>query len=124
MTVRRPDTRLPVDVHGDLCLATPAGGELRLTANGARLHLAVPDWADLARLAPGSLTGQWRALVAAIRVLRKMSLTLDIRVAGKPALALGEGVTTPVLARLLGLTSVDLRLGTLMRLLKARFAAQ
>jgi hypothetical protein len=53
-----------------------------------------------------------------------MSLGLDIHVDGKKALALGEGVRTPVLARILGLTSVDLRLGTLMRLLKARLAAQ
>lgn len=94
-----------------------------LKAEGSQLHLAVPRWAELHRLGPRSLMTQRRALVATIRALRRLGLTLSINVAGHRAFGLGASVRTTMLARLLGLPSADIRLSTVINLLRARAVA-
>jgi hypothetical protein len=94
-----------------------------LRAEGSELYLAVPRWAEFQRLGPRSLMTRRRALVTTIRALRKLSLTLRIDVAGHRAFGLGAGVRTTMLARLLGLPSADIRLSTVINLLRARAAA-
>ena len=123
MTAPKPDTSLPIGVHGDLRLDSPSGGRLILKAEGSQLHLAVPRWSDMHGLGPRSLLAQRRALVTTVRALRKLSLTLSIDVAGQRALGLGAGARTTLLARLLGLTSADIRWPTVINLLRARAAA-
>lgn len=118
--VLKPDIDLPVDVAGDLRLESPNGQPLRLKAEGSRLELAAPAWTVFEGLGPRSLLTQRRALAAATRSLRSLRLTLDINVNGHRAFALGAGVKTSLLARLLGLRSTDIRISTVVNYLRAR----
>jgi len=111
---------LPIDVVGDLHLESPTGHPVRLKADGSRLRLAVPAWAELSGLGPRSLLMQRRRLVVAIRSLQRLRLTLDIDVDGHTAFALGTGVKTSLLARLLGLRSTDIGVSTVVNFLRSR----
>ena len=120
MTVSRPDITLPIDVRGDVCLVSPSGRQVTLRASGSELRLAVPGWAEFGQLGPRSLLAQRRALATALRSLRKLCLTLEVNVDGRRAFGLGHGVRTSLLARLLGLTSTDIRLATLVEFVRSR----
>lgn len=124
VTVSRPDTLLPVDVTGEFRLDGPSSSRAILSAHGSLLRLAVPDWADLHGLGPRSIRAQRRALVTATGVLKRMSLTLDVNVDGQRIFGLGEGVRTTLLARLVGLTSADLRISNVVELIRSRAAAR
>ena len=95
-----------------------------LRAEGSLLTLALPGWATLQGLGPRSLLARRRALVIATRALRKTRLTLDVDVDGRRAFGLGEGVRTTLLARLLGLSSADIRVANVVSLLRPRGAAR
>ena len=116
----KPDIDLPIDVVGNLHLEDPTGHLLRLKAEGSRLRLAVPAWAGLHGLGPRSLLGQRRRLAAATRSLQRLRLTLDIDVAGHRVFALGAGVKSSLLARLLGLGSTDIGFSTVVNFLRSR----
>ncbi len=123
VTASRPDTSLPIDVQGELALDGPADSAVTLTADGAQLVLAAPGWANLHALGPRSLAARRRALMTAVTALRTLSLTLHVRVDGRRAFGLGEGVKTTLLARLLGLASTDIRFSNLVSLLRSPAAA-
>ena len=122
VTASRPDIELPIGVRGDVCLETPSGRPASLTATGSTLLLTVPDWGGLAQLGPRSLLRRRRALAALIQTLETLCLHVDIVVAGRPAVALGRGVRTSWLARLLGLSSIDLGVATVLCLIRSRAA--
>ena len=84
----------------------------------------MPGWAELRQLAPRSLFAQRRALASALRSLRTLRLALQIDVDGHNAFRLGHGVRTSWLARLLGLASADIRVATVVALLRARARAR
>lgn len=111
---------MPIDVRGDICLDAPSGRRVTLRANGSELRLAVPGWAELGHLGPRSLLSQRRTLATALRSLRLLRLTLEVDVGGHRAFGLGPGVRTSLLARLLGLASADIRIATVVQLLRAR----
>lgn len=123
MTASKPDTALPIDVQGDLCIDVPSGRQVRLKAEGSQLHLAVPGWAELSRLGPGSLLARRRTLAASTRALQRLSLSLHIQVDGQRVFGLGAGVKTSFIARLLGLSSADIRFSTVINLLRSRATA-
>ena len=116
----KPDIDLPVDVVGGLQLEGPTGHVLRLQAEGSRLRLAVPAWAGLHGLGPRSLLSQRRGLAAATRSLQRLRLTLDIDVDGHRVLALGAGVKSSLLSRLLRLGSTDIGFSTVVNFLRSR----
>ncbi len=120
----RPDTLLPIDVRGDICLDGPSGHRVKLEANGSELRLAVPGWTELNQLGPLSLLSQRRALAATLRALQKLRLTLEIEVDEQRAFGLGAGVRTSLLARLLGLASADIRFAHVFKLLRSRAIAR
>ncbi len=121
--VFRPDTALPIDIHGEVLLHDPSGNAVTLRAEGSRIRLATRGWESLHRLGPQSLVAKRRALVAVIVALNKLRLTLDVSVDGHRAFGIGAGVKTTLPARLLGLASVDIRLSDVLRLLRSRAAA-
>ena len=118
MTASRPDLALPIDVQGELRLEGPAADTLTLTARGSRLRLSARAWSGLRGLGPRSLAARRRTLGSAIRALTVAGLTLDITVEGRRAFGLGAGVTPSLLARLLGLSSTDIRLSNVISLLR------
>lgn len=124
MTASRPDISLPIDVHGELRLEGPGPSPVTLTAQGSQLRLAAPGWVSLGRLGPRSLLAQRRLLSAATVVLKKARLTVNVSVDGRPAFAIGDGVRTTLLARLLGLTSTNLRFSDVLSLLRSRAATR
>ena len=63
-----------------------------------------------------------RALATSINALKTLSLSVDVEIEGNRALGFGEGVKTTLVARLLGLNSADIRLATIIRLLRSRAA--
>ena len=123
VTVLRPKTLLPIDVQGEFRLDGPEARSIKLTAHGSRLRLAAPGWVSLHGLGPRSLLEQRRILATAVGALRTLSLSLDIFVDGRRAFGLGEGIRTTLLARLLGLTSADIRLSNVVTFLRSRAAA-
>lgn len=123
MTAPRPDIPLPIDVRGAVRFDGPAGSRVTLEGNGSALRLALPGWADAARIGPASLLATRRALVNALRLLDRACLTLAVEVDGQRALVLGAGVKPTLLARLLGMASADIRVATVARFLWSRATA-
>lgn len=113
-TVSRPEADISIDVRGGLNLLGPTGRPVRLRADGSTLILAAPGWAELRRLGPRALRSRRRALAAAAGSLRKLGLSLAVEIHGRPALCLGAGVRSSLLARLLGLQAIDMRLSNLV----------
>lgn len=124
VTVSKPDIRLPVDAQGELFLDGPNGCRVTAHATGSRLHVAAPGWSELRQLGPRSLMAKRRALKATIRALETLGLTLDLAVAGHRAVGLGAGVKPTLLARLLGLTSTDIRFSTVIEFLRSPATAR
>ena len=120
VTVLKPDIELPIDVVGNLHLESPLGNPLRLKAEGSRLLLAVPAWAELHGLGPRSLFVQRRGFAVATRSLRRLRLTLEINIDGHRAFTLGSGVKTSLLARMLGLGSTDIGVSSVVNFLRSR----
>lgn len=124
MTASKPDAVLPVDVTGELRLDGPSNSHVTLSGEGSLLRLGVPGWANLHGLGPRSLGAQRRALVNVTGMLNTLSLTLDVNIDGKRAFGLGKGVKTTLLARVVGLTSADLRFSHVVKLLRTRAAVR
>ena len=120
MTASRPDRLLPVDIEGDINLQSPAGRTLKFAASGATMQLSIPDWQDLHSLAPRPLLAQRRSLLAATRLLSRLSLGLSIDVAGRTIMHIGNGARTTLFARLLGLRDTSISVRTALALLKTR----
>ena len=99
----RPDTCRPVEARGSLRLDTPGGRSLDLVANGAALHLAVPDLQEARTIMPRSFRDRRRALRFVARLLATHGLTLSLEAGGRPVLRVGHDITPSWLARLLGL---------------------
>lgn len=120
----RPDPRLPIDVQGELRLDGPETSPVTLTADGSQLNLAAPGWASLHALGPRSLLAQRRTLATAIDALRTLGLTLDVSISGRRAFGLGAGIRPTLLARLLGLASIDIRFSDVFSLMRSRAAGR
>ena len=112
-----PETRLPIDLQGQLTLDGPSGRTLRLQARGSRLLLVSPGWPELRKLGPRSMMGRRKSLAATIRSLRALDLSLHVEVDGRRAAAFGAGAKTSLVARLLRLKSADIRFSTVVRFL-------
>ena len=123
MTASRPDRLLPVDIDGDINLESPAGRTLKLAANGATMHLSVPDWQDLHSLAPSSLLAKRRSLLAATRLLSRLNVGLSIDIAERTIMQIGSGAKTSFIARLLGLRNVSIGVKTTLQFLRATRSA-
>jgi hypothetical protein len=113
----KPDIKLPIDAHGELILHGPSGRQITVEASGSRVSVAAPGWTELRQLGPRSLMRQRRTLKITIDALKTFGLTLDINVGGKLAFGLGTGIKPTLLAKLLGLTSADIRFSSVLRLL-------
>ena len=124
VTAPRPEPRLAIDVQGQLRLEGPTARAVTLSADGSQLRLEAPEWEDLHGLGPISLLAQRRTLATMTAALRKLSLRLDVNVAGRRAFGLGAGVKTTLLARLMGLSAVDVRISNVVSLLRSRAAAR
>ncbi len=124
MTASRPDSALPLDIHGELSLQGPYGNAVTLTADGSQLLFATPGWESLHGLGPQSLAAKRRALATAAVALNKHRLSLDVSVDGHRAFGIGAGVKTTLLARFLGLASIDLRFSNVLSLLRSRPVAR
>lgn len=120
MTASRPDTALPIDVHGELLFRGPSNCRVALRAEGSVLQLAVPGWSQLNELGPRSVRAKRSTLATTISALKVLRLTVDVNVDGQRAFGLGEGVKTTFLARVLGLTSTDIRFSTVVSLVRSR----
>ncbi|MDJ0699500.1 MAG: hypothetical protein QNJ07_06545 [Woeseiaceae bacterium] len=118
----RPDTGLPVDVRGEVRFHGPSSREIALRAEGSKLFLALSCWSALTVPGWKNLREQRRALATSIDALKTLCLSVDVNVDGHRAFEFGEGVKTTLLARMLGLNSADIRLATIIRLLRSRAA--
>ena len=111
---------MPVDIDGDINLESPAGRTMVLAANGALMHLSVPDWQDLHAIGPRSLLAQRRSLLAATRLLSRLNVGLSIDVADRPIMHIGRGAKATLFARLIGLHDTSISFKTALALLRTR----
>lgn len=87
------------------------------------MRLSVPHWQDLKALGPRSLLAQRRSLKAATRLLSRLNVGLAIDVASRPALHIGRGAKTTLLARMIGVSDASISFGTALKLLTSRRSA-